>query len=45
MPFALVGGVGRGMDVLHGGKDRPREGTLLREYVGHHIVTNMDFVA
>ena len=44
MPFGVVSGVGQGMGVLDGGRDRLREGTILGVNVGHPIVTNGDFV-
>ena len=43
MPFGVVSGVGRGMDVFGGCGDRRREGAGLGVNVGHPIVTNRDF--
>jgi len=45
MPFGLVRGVGREMDVLDEIGDCGREGAVLGVNLGRPIVTNGDFVA
>jgi len=45
MPFGMESGVGRGMSVLDGGRDRRREGAVLGMKLGRPIVTHADFVA
>jgi len=45
MLFGVVSGVGLGMGVLDFGRDRRREGVVLRVNLGHPIVTNGAFVA
>jgi len=40
MPFRMVTGVGRGMDVLDEVVDRQRDGTVLGVNVGNPIVTD-----
>ena len=45
MPFGVVSGVGRGMSVLDGVGDRPRERNSFGVNLGRTIVTNGDFVA
>ena len=40
MPFGVVNGVSRGMDVLDGGGDRRRKGAVLGMNLGRPIVTN-----
>jgi len=45
MPFGVVSGVDRRMDVLDGDGGRRRERSSFGVNVGHPIVTNGDFVA
>jgi len=45
MPFRVVSGVDRVMDVLDGVETVKGEGAVLGVNVGHPIVTNGDFVA
>ena len=44
MPFGIVSGVGWGVDVLDGSRDRRREGAVLGVNLGHPIVINGAFV-
>jgi len=45
MPFGMVSGVSRGMGVLDGLVIVEGERAVLGVNLGHHIVTNWDFVA
>jgi len=45
MPFGIVSGVGRGMDVLDGMVIVEGEGAVLGMNLGRPIITNGDFVA
>jgi len=42
MPFGVVSGICRGMGVLDGGSDRPRERGSFGVILGRPILTNKD---
>jgi len=42
MPFGVVSGVGRGMDILDGDEDRRKRRGSFGGKCGHSIVTNGD---